>query len=62
MSKYISTHFLVPNSNMCERLFSSAEYALNDRRKGLFPPNLEMQLFLHVNTQFWDVADVYEDI
>ncbi|KAL3067872.1 hypothetical protein niasHS_016461 [Heterodera schachtii] len=32
-----------------ERLFSTATFVLNDRRKSLLPDNLEKQLFLHHN-------------
>lgn len=61
-SKQMSTYSFVSTSNICERLFSSAGYALNDRRKGLLPTRLEMHLFLYVNARFWDVVDVYEAI
>jgi len=29
---YLDLRFLCPTSNMCERLFSIAGYAMNDRR------------------------------
>jgi len=57
-SEYIDTRFIVPTSNMCERLFSKAGYALNDRRKRLSPMNFEWQIFLHANSNLWSLRDV----
>lgn len=61
-SLYMDTRFLLPTSNMCERFFSIAGYALSNRRKGLLPSNFEAQLFLCVNRDFWGIEDVREII
>ena len=50
--------FIRPTSNMCERLFSVAVYALNDRRKSVLPVNFERQLFLHADSHLWGISDV----
>ncbi len=42
---YIDTRFLLPTSNICERLFSVAGHALGDRRKPITPLHLEEQMF-----------------
>ncbi len=55
---YLDTRFLVPISNICERLFSTVGYAFSQRRKGMNPVNLEWQLFLHFNSDLWGVMDV----
>ena len=57
-SKYLSTKFLLPTSNILERFFSKADYAFSDYRQRLLPQNLEMQLFLNVNSRFWDEKTV----
>jgi len=59
-SKYVDTRFIVPTSNLCERLFSKAGYVLSDRRRGLLPSNFEMQLFLHFNSRLWSIEDVHD--
>lgn len=46
---YMDTRFIIPTSNICERLFSKTGYALSDRRKRLLPQNFEQQVFLHAN-------------
>ena len=48
------SRFLLPTSNIIERFFSTAGYAFNDHRQNLTPMNLEMQLFLRMNKDFWD--------
>ena len=48
-SKYLDTRLIILTSNVCERLFSTAEYTLRDRRKRIAPINLEQQMFLHMN-------------
>lgn len=42
-------HSATMSSSECERVFSAANYILDDRRKNLSMENLEMQLFLHEN-------------
>lgn len=49
--------FLLPTSNICERLFSKAGHVLNDPRMALLPANFEVQLFLHLNRDLWSVHD-----
>lgn len=56
---YLDTRFLSPTSNICERLFSKAGYALSDRRKKISPVSFEQQLFLHANSDLWDVSEVH---
>ncbi len=50
--------FLVPTSNMCERIFSIAGHAISDRRERILPANFEMYIFLHFNRDFWGLEDV----
>lgn len=57
-SNYLDTRFLVPTSNLCERLFSISGYALTNRRRGILPHNFESQIFLHVNHGFWSIEDI----
>jgi len=57
-SCYMDTRYIVPTSNMCERLFSKTGYALSDRRGNILPSNFEEQIFLHANSSFWNVEDV----
>lgn len=57
---YMDTSFLVPTSNMCERLFSKAGYALADRRHSMLPGNFEAQLVLNANDDLWGIEDVKE--
>ena len=54
VTEYESTKFIFPTSDIVERFFSSAGYALSDLRSSILPANLEMQLFLKVNKSFWD--------
>ena len=44
-SKYMDLKFIIPTSNICERLFSAAGYGLNDRRQAILPANFESQMF-----------------
>jgi len=55
---YQSVNFLLPTSNICERLFSKAGFVLSDRRKSLSPVAFEQQMFLHCNSAHWDINDV----
>ena len=58
--KYLDTRFLVPTSNVCERLFSQVGYVLTDRRKAINPANLESQIYLHANRDLWGSQEVNE--
>jgi hypothetical protein len=57
-SKYMDLRFIVPTSNMCERLFSEAGYGHNYRRMRSLPSNFEAQLFLRTNKELWDIPDI----
>ena len=57
-SDYIDLSFIVPTSNICERLFSVVGYGLNSRWQSVLPSNFESQLFLHANKQLWGVSEV----
>lgn len=47
-SEYMDLRFLLPTSNIFERLFSKSGFVLNDLRKGILPCQIESQMFLHV--------------
>ena len=55
---YKNTNYLLPTSNICDRIFSSAGYLLNDRRRALTLANLESQFFLHINQDLWSASDI----
>lgn len=55
---FINLRFLLPTSNICERLFSVAGNALHSRRAGLSPVSFEGQLFLHLNNDLWGPKEV----
>ena len=59
-SPYLNLSFLVPTSNLCERLFSKCGYTITDRREGLIPENIECQIFLHMNMDLWDISTIKE--
>ncbi len=56
--KYMDTRFILPTSNVFERLFSVAGYALGDRRGRMLLSNFEEQIFLHINKELWGIEDV----
>ena len=58
--KYLDCRFLVPTSNLMERLFSRAGYAYDDLRRKIQPIYLEQQLFLMSNKRLWDLSLVNE--
>ena len=49
-------------TNVVERLFSWVNSTYDDKRKKLLPINLESQIFLAVNKDFWDVFVINEII
>ena len=49
----ICLKWIPPTSNRVERFFTQAKFFLTDYRLAIFPQNLESQLFLHFNRQFW---------
>ena len=57
-SVYQDVRYLRPTSNMAERFFSKAGFAFGDLRQSILPMNLEMQLILNINNQFWSKTDV----
>jgi hypothetical protein len=58
---YMNLEFLVPTSNICERLFSKAGFGFHDRRMAILPMNAEIQIFLHLNMDLWNI-DTVKDI
>lgn len=60
-SKYRTTIHVLPQSNLCERLFSHAKIIMADRRKHMKPQTLNDVLLLKANRQFWS-ACVIQDI
>lgn len=57
---YMDLRFIVPTSNMCERLFSQSRRAVTDYRKSMSPVSLEAQMFLYGNSNLWSIHDVNE--
>jgi len=56
---YQDVRFILPTSNICERLFSIADHALPARRRSLHPTTFETQLFLRENEEYWELKDVH---
>ena len=52
-TKYRSTVYIPPTSNSCERFFSRAKLVFSERRKSMFPINLEIVLYLHAHNLKW---------
>ena len=52
-SKYRTTIHVLPQSNLCERLFSHAKIIMSDRRKHMKPQTLNDVLLLKANRQLW---------
>ena len=50
--------WIPPTSNIAERLFSKVKHEFTDYRKSLLPVNLESQIFLSLNCDFWSVHTV----
>ncbi len=57
---YMDVRFLIPTSNICERLFSQAGFCLNERRLATLPINAESQMFLRLNMNLWNIDTVNE--
>ncbi|KAF0708669.1 hypothetical protein AaE_013120 [Aphanomyces astaci] len=57
-SDYMDLRFLRPTSNICERFFSVVKHALSDNRSRILPKNIEAQMFLHFNAEFWTAEDI----
>ena len=60
IQEYSDCRFLLPTSNILERFFNSAGESFNDYWQHLLPRNLEMQLFLKVNRDFWNKEAVFK--
>lgn len=58
----MDTPSVLATSNIFERNFSQAVFAMYDRRNSMLPRNFESQLFLNVNVFLWNVSDVHEII
>lgn len=56
-SRYMSTKFIVPISNICEQLVSVAGIEMDNRRKSMSPSQFEQQMFLKVNHAHWNITD-----
>lgn len=54
----LDLRFIHPTSKICERPYSTAGDALNDRCARLLPENFAMQMFLHTNSSYWPFEDV----
>lgn len=61
-SRYVDTRYNVPISNICERLFLFAGFSMSSCRKGLSPPTLEEQVFLHIHCSPRNMSDVHTNI
>ena len=57
---YIDTKFVIPTSNIVERLISVAGDVFGDHRHRLTPLNFEQQLFLKKNSGLWGLTEVNE--
>ncbi len=57
---YMDTRFLLPTFNVCERLFSIADYSLIDRHMSISPLHFEEQMFLFSNADLWGIKEVNE--
>ena len=58
LAGYDDLRYILPSSNICERLFSMAGIALDSRRQRLLPSNFEAQMYLFANASFWDIQDI----
>lgn len=52
---YVDISFIIPTSNLCERLFSKAGYALNDSRQGTLPAHFEALLLVYAYSSLWGI-------
>lgn len=57
-TRYMDLRFVLPTSNICERMFSKAGYALHYRRKSINPESFEEQMFLHANQKLWNISEL----
>jgi hypothetical protein len=59
-SKYRTTIHVLPQSNICERLFSHAKIIMSDRRKHMKPQTLNDVLLLKASQQYWSPELIQE--
>ena len=59
-SEYIDLRFLIPSSNICERIFCKAGFSFSERRMAIVPLPAESQIFLHLNMDLWNIDTVEE--
>lgn len=57
VKEYWDTRFTWQTFNVCQRLFSRAIFARNDRRRAINPVNLELQVFISFN-DLWGGVDI----
>lgn len=57
---YMNTHFIVPTSNMCLKLYSQACHTLTDYWKIVHPTTLKMQVLLFVYQTVCGTSDIKE--
>ena len=55
LQKIMELKWVPSTSDHVERLFSQVKYVYNDHRKKLEPTNLENQMFLKANSNFWNL-------
>lgn len=53
----MDTRYLLPISNVYERIFSIAGHALTNCHRELPLSNFESQLFLYINFKYWGVEE-----
>ena len=58
VQKYMDTWFIMPTSDVCERLFSTVGQVLSDRLNRTTPANLQAQVFLYANRDLWGPEDI----
>ena len=58
-SKYRKLDYILPTSNIVERLFSRAKIIMADRRKSMTPYHPELLLFLRMNKDLWSTGDIF---
>ncbi len=59
-SNYSDSRFVLPTSNICERIISKAGFVLNYRRKIVLPATFERNIFLHANSSLSNISDVHK--
>jgi hypothetical protein len=61
-STYLNMRFILPTSNIVERVFSKTKLVFTEQRQRLLPTTLEAIVFLAVNRAFWDASTVEQAI